>query len=76
MKELYVIYTEIYGKVRSGNKIDRADYGEHDFVDGFKPYDERRHAAVTLAVQDVKNGDDMRGKAEVESIVASLVGDA
>ncbi len=71
MKEAYMIYVEKYGKVQSGNKLDKLDYGEvgpNDFVE----YDERGKLAVSLAAQDVKMKVPLRSKAEFDKEIKRL----
>lgn len=73
MKEPYMIYTEKYGKVQSGNKLDTRDYGEMK-AGGFEYYDEQGKLAVSLAAQDVKLGTPFRSKSEFEKEIKRLLG--
>lgn len=60
MKEPYEIYVEMYGKIKSGGKIEKGDFGEDSETDSggykFEEYDKKRKLAVTLAVDDATRG--------------------
>lgn len=71
MKEHYKIYIESYGKVQSGTKLERKDYGSFD-INGFLEYDEKEMAAVSLAAQDVKMNIPMKSKKEFEEKLNEL----
>lgn len=73
MGEPYKIYVENYGKVQSGTKLERKDYGTMS-MNGFKEYDEKEMAAVSLAAQDVKVGTPMKSKKELEEKLNELLG--
>ena len=73
MSEPYKIYIENYGKVQSGTKLNRGDYGENDLVDGFKEYDEKGMLAVSIAAQDVKMGTILRSKKDFEEHLNDLL---
>ena len=55
MKYEHEIYVEIYGRVRSGDKVTKNDYGgpsgEHG---GWVEYGEREKIAIALAVEHAK----------------------
>ena len=73
MKEPYSIYLEKYGKVQSGNKLDRSDYCEMS-GGAFAEYDDERRLAVSLAAQDVKMKVPLRSKSEFEEEIKRLGG--
>lgn len=63
MKEDFEIYTEAYGKVKSGRVLNHQDFGylNTDWVD----YNERQKVAIALGAEDAKNRL-MRSKSEVK----------
>ena len=73
MKEPYMIYTEKYGKVQSGNKLDTNDYGEMEAA-GFEYYNEQGKLAVSLAAHDGKLNIPLRSKIEFEKEIKRLLG--
>jgi len=72
MKEPFKIYIENYGKVQSGTKLERKDYGVAS-INGFQEYDEKGMLAVSMAAQDVKMGATMRTKKEFEEELAKML---
>jgi hypothetical protein len=74
MKDPYLIYVETFGKVKSGNKLGKLDYGEMIGV-GFKAYDEKGTLAVSMAAQDVKIEAMMKSKKEFETEIKKLLGE-
>ena len=63
MREPYEIYVEMYGKIKSGGKVEPGDFSEFDGQKN-EEYDERRKLAVSLAAEDAKNRYSMRTKSE------------
>ncbi len=73
MKEHYKIYLEIYGKIQSGTKLTKRDYGFINSNGGFEEYDEKGMLAVSTAAQDVKTGAAIRAKNEFEEYIKNLL---
>lgn len=72
-KEAYSIYVEKYGKVKSGAKLDREDYGGRT-AKGFVRYDEAGQLAVSLAAQDAKEGGLLRSRTDFDEQIKRLSG--
>lgn len=72
-KNEYEIYTEAYGKVRSGKSLDQYDYGVVKMA-RFHEYDVSGKLAVTLAAEDCKNGKPLRTRSEFEAELTRLQG--
>ena len=72
--ELYDIYAAAFGKVRSGKVLDKDDYTYRKAVTYYEKYDTAGSLAVTIAVDDVKKGHDLRTKADFEAEHARLLG--
>ena len=73
MSNAYMLYVEKYGKVKSGNKLDRNDYGKSS-IKGFVEYSNEEKLAVTLAAQDVKDEISLRSKEDLEAQIKKLLG--
>jgi hypothetical protein len=69
---LYDIYSQTFGKVRSGTKIENKDYAFQS-LNGATPYDEKQRLAVTVAVDDQKAGREMRSKTDLENEINRLL---
>lgn len=73
MEEPYKLYILNYGKVQSGTKLEKKDYGVNT-LNGFKEFDEKGMLAVSMAAQDVKIGKPMRSKKDFEEQLNILLG--
>ncbi len=72
MNNIYMIYVEKYGKVKSGNKIKAGDYVNIG-VRGSTPYSDEGKLAVSIAVEDCKNGIPMRTKVQLEEKIKKML---
>ena len=65
-QEAFDIYVESYGKVRSGKVLDQYDYGVLKNA-RFREHDSNGKLAVSMAVQDLKDGKPMRTRSEFDT---------
>lgn len=75
MEDPYAVYVKMYGKVRGGHIPEDKDYRGR-FTGGkapYKEYDLPRRLAASLAVSDVKSGEDMRTKSDFEEELKRLL---
>ena len=73
MNNIYMIYVEKYGKVKSGNKIKAGDYVDKG-VKGSTPYRDEGKLAVSIAVEDCKNNKPMRTREQLEEKIKKMLG--
>lgn len=70
---LHEIYVQTYGKVKSGTKITDKDFSFSNVPNGSVPFNDKQRLAVTIAIDDQKNGEELRSRSELEQEIKRLM---